>query len=264
MEKILVPIDFSPASRNASEYAASLAKVFNAEMRLLHVFMEPTAVIEGSTVAWSGTGNELQEKNDSLVQNEINFLRENYSVNIGGYARVGFKTDKISDVINEIQADLVVMGPGNTALSTIRKVSTPILLVPESASFVPIKHVVFACDFNEVNDVSCFNPLLEFVDRLGAMLLVLHVKRNNNEMLAVEEPGMLQLQNVLSKITFWYKEVQADSVENGIENFIESHPAELLVMVAHTHNVFERIFGTVHTSSMSYETNLPLLVLEDK
>lgn len=264
MERILVPIDFSPASRNASEYAASLAKQFNAEIRLLHVYMEPVAVIEGPTVAWPNTGSELQEKNDALVQNEINFLKEKYSVNVGGYARLGFRTDKISDVIDEIQADLVVMGTGNTALSTIRKVNTPVLMVPKNAPFVPIKHVVLASDFNQVNDVSCFNPLLELVDKLGAMLQVLHVKRNNNEIVVVEEAGMQQLQNVLSKITYWYQEVEADSIENGIENFIESHPAELLVMVAHTHNVFERIFGTVHTSAMSYESRLPLLVLEDK
>lgn len=263
MKKILVPIDFSPGARRASEYAASLATIFMGEIHLLHVFTEPMAVIEGTAVAWPIKGSESQEKNDALVENEINYLRDTYSVNVEGYVRIGSRTDKINDLINEINADLVVMGTGNTALSIIRKIKTPVLLVPENASFVPVKHIVLAADFNEVTNVECFKPLLELVGKIDAMLQVLHVKRQPDED-QTESPGKQQLHDVLSKVTYWYQEVEAESVEQGIENFIESHPAELLVMVAHSHNVFERIFGTVHTSSMIYETKLPLLVLEDK
>ncbi|MEJ6981880.1 universal stress protein [Pedobacter sp. P351] len=263
MKKILVPIDFSRGARAASEYAASLARIFMGEIYLVYVFTEPIAVIEGTAVAWPVKGGESQEKNDALVENEINYLKDTYGVNVEGYALIGSRTDTINDLINEISADLVVMGTGNTALSIIRKIKTPVLLVPENASFVPVKHIVLAADFNEVTNIECFNLLLEFAGKIDAMLQVLHVKRQHDED-QPDSPGKQQLHDVLSKITYWYQEVEAESVEQGIGNFIESHPAELLVMVAHSHNVFERIFGTVHTSSMIYETKLPLLVLEDK
>ena len=262
MKKILVPIDFSPASRKASEYAATLAKQLSAEIRLLYVFHETSAVIEGP-VDSDAAGADLMDENEILVKKEISFLRENYAVEISGYARIGFKTAKIRDMADEMEADLIVMGAGETTLSTIRKVNIPVLIIPEEASLAPVKHIVFAADFNEISNISCFDPLLTLMDKLDAMLQVLHVKRYMNET-DIEDPGKEQLRSVFSKVTFWYEEIEADSVEEGIEDFTESHPAELLVMVARTHNVFERAFGSVHTSSMIYKTKLPLLVLQDK
>ena len=79
MKKILVPIDFSPASHNASEYAASLAKAFDAEIYLLHVFTEPVPASE-APMAWMIIGSELQDANDALVNEEINILKKKYSV----------------------------------------------------------------------------------------------------------------------------------------------------------------------------------------
>jgi hypothetical protein len=37
-----------------------------------------------------------------------------------------------------------------------------------------------------------------------------------------------------------------------------------LVMVSRKHHFFERMFGTVHTKAMSYQTKIPLLVLQHK
>jgi hypothetical protein len=54
------------------------------------------------------------------------------------------------------------------------------------------------------------------------------------------------------------------NVEEGIHMFIEKNPTDVLVMVAHPHNLFERMFGTVHTKEMSYQTKIPLLILNDK
>ena len=41
MKTILVPVDFSPSSLNASNYALDLANSVNAELVLLHVFEFP-------------------------------------------------------------------------------------------------------------------------------------------------------------------------------------------------------------------------------
>ena len=46
MNTILVPVDFSPASRNASIYAAELAKLFNSRLLLFHAYMLPTPISE--------------------------------------------------------------------------------------------------------------------------------------------------------------------------------------------------------------------------
>jgi hypothetical protein len=53
-------------------------------------------------------------------------------------------------------------------------------------------------------------------------------------------------------------------VEAGINEFLNSHAADMLAMVAHRHNIFYRLFGTEHTKEMTYNVQLPLLILEDR
>jgi nucleotide-binding universal stress UspA family protein len=262
MKKILVPVDFSPLSRTAGEYACYFAKIIGAEVHLLHAFLEIPISIEPPLTEMVAE-SQVQINYDSLIKKEIAFLKEKYLVNVHGDALPGFKQSKISDVCDKIKADLIVMGAGNTALASIRKSKVPVMIIPEHASFMPVKHIVLAVDFLEISHPSCFDLLSEIVDRFDAMLNVIHIKKNGtieNE----EDDGKLQLAKVLSKVTYWYQQVEGQSVDDAIQEFIQNHPAELLVMVEHRHSIFQRLFGTVHTRDISHKTNIPLLVLEDK
>lgn len=272
MKKILVPIDLSVASRNVSEYAASLAKVFGAEIQLLHVYTEPARAAKVSG-AWMVVTSGLLEENEALVNKEIRRLKKKYGIEVIGFAKQGSKNATINDFAREVNADLIVMGlneknkskiAGNTTFTTIQKSKVPVLVIPADATFVPIKFIIMAVDFNEVNDTSCFTPLVQIVEKLDAEVQVLHVQKKGTTMDPKDIEGKLQLGVALSKITYWYEEIEKEDVDQGILNFVDSHPADLLVMVAHQHSLFEWIFGKVHTRIVSAETRLPLLVLEDK
>lgn len=269
MKKILVPVDFTGASRNASEYAVAMAKAFAAEIYLLHVFMESSPVSE-TPVTWNVEGNILQEECDLRLAKEKSFLEKKYDITVNGDARVGFKGDSIRDIAKEMEADIIVMGMkkikknkllGSTVLTVIRKSETPVIVVPEEVYYKNIKQVVLASDFNEEASTATYNPLLLLLQKYDATLQVLHIQKGNMELTASEMPGKLQLGRVLSKITFWYQEVEAEDTTEAILKFVQNHPADLLVMVAHHHSFFERLFGTSYTRDVSYETTLPLLIL---
>lgn len=271
MKQILVPTDFSPAARAASEYAASLAKTFNAAIYLLYVYREPAPAAEAPS-AWMIIGSELQEENEARIQIEIHRLAEAYGIEVHGAAKVGYKGHTLQNTADEIRADLMVMGRkenkrlkilGSTALAMIRTKVAPVLIVPEGAVFSPIKHVALAVDFDEVTNASCFSPLFAIVEGFDADLHVLHVEKIGAGIEPSELPGKLQLGKVLSKVTYWYEKVENNDVESGIKKFIENHPVDLLAVVAHHHDIFERMFGIIHTRLLSYETRLPLLVLAD-
>lgn len=272
MKKILVAVDFSEASRAASEYAATLAKAFGAEIYLLHVFLE-TAPATEAPIAWRLSSADLDQEKDERVKEEIDFLRLRHKVNVTGYARIGYKSNTINELARNLPADLVVVGMKkdaaenifrSTVITTVRKIKTPVLIVPEGIVFSPIKHVVLAEDFNEVRDESCYNLLFDLLDRFDASLEVLHVEKRGAEKSSPDTPGRLQLGKVLSKVSFLYEEVENDDVDNGIQEFVGSHPADLLVMIAHQHTMIERMMEEDFVKEMAYKTRLPLLVLEDK
>jgi hypothetical protein len=58
--------------------------------------------------------------------------------------------------------------------------------------------------------------------------------------------------------------IKDDQVDEGIEDFLEDHPSDLLAMVARKRNLFKKIFKASHTRKMSYETEIPLLLLQEK
>lgn len=272
MKKILVPIDFSPASRTAGEYAAGLAKVLKLPLELLHVYLAPATPL-GEPGVWAGAVIELQEEEERKVREEMDFLREKYGIKISGEAREGLKGEMISLEAKESEAGLVVMGMKaekkqrflrSTVFTAIRKTRIPVLVVPEGQPVQPIRNIVLAVDFEGVRNEDCFDALFALTDSFKATLQVLHVAGKAAEVKEEELSGKLQLARILAKETYWYHQLDENNVEESILQFTDRHPADLLVMVAHRHNFFERVFGTVYTRSVGYKTPVPLLVLEDQ
>lgn len=270
MKKLLVPIDFTPSSRNATEYAAALAKVFAAEIHLLHVYMEPMPVGNVPDYQASLT-TSLRTENASRVNKEIEWVQERCNIRASGHTLAGFKGDTINDAASELNADLLVMGVksarknrilGSTTLKMIRKSNKPLLLIPEAAPFRPMKNIVLAVDFNEMISRTGMDVFFTLVKQFDAAVRVLHVQKTSADMKASEAAEKLQMGQVLSGISYQYDPLGANDVNEGILNFLDTHPADLLVMIAHHHGVLERLFNPVHTGAISAEVKLPLLVLK--
>src|SRR3954466_12857307 len=76
MQVILVPIDFSPQSRNAAVHAAMLAKSFHGKILLFHAYMLPTPVSEVPYVMV--TVDDLQKDNEQLIKKEAEHLNNEF------------------------------------------------------------------------------------------------------------------------------------------------------------------------------------------
>lgn len=272
MKKILVPIDFSPSARNAAAYSANLVKAFDAEMELLHVYAEPVSTMEGA-IPSIAISQQLHHEFDSRVDKEVELLREKYGVQVNGDVMVGFRSDAIHEMADDMMADLVVMGKiaekenlffGSTILKTIRKTDIPVLVIPEGVAYTPPKRIVLAVDFKEMVYTPCLDLLFQLVKKFDASLSVLHIQKKGTDAAPEELPEKLQLGKALAKVTYYYDKVEAEDIEGGITRFLNNHPTDMLVMIAHHHNFFERLFGTIHTRSLGLHTQVPLLVLKNQ
>jgi nucleotide-binding universal stress UspA family protein len=269
MKKILVPTDFSAASRNAEEYAASLAKVFGANISLLHVYREHLPATVGPE-PWTVTSSNLRTENEKLINSEVEFLKGKYSVDVNADVRNGSRSSSIKKVADETQADLIVMGirggrmrmAGKTALNTIRKAKIPVLIIPDGSKFTPIKNIVLAIDFNEMVDNASVDSLFELYKEFHSSLRVLHVEEKAVDLKASEVPEKLHMGVVLSRFTYQYERIESYEIEEGIQTFIDKHPTDLLVLIAHHHTIYERLFEPAHTKSLSFKMKLPLLILK--
>lgn len=142
LKKILVPIDFSPPSKNAFKYAVRFAEEFGGELTLLYVlepqsmtgFMaipEAPAFVESDIVA---AGKNLRSFIASVRNLKIE--RPHWKV------RAGLPSHEIVEAAKEMDVDLIVIAThgytgwkhfciGSTAERVVRAAPCPVLVVRE-------------------------------------------------------------------------------------------------------------------------------------
>ncbi len=143
--RILATTDFSDASRAALDEAVALAKMWDAELMLLHV-LEPIFHLHGLSAKFVGSSDvyaiepeELEPEWQSLEGKlDLEGVRHSHRVARGG--AVG----GILDVANTTKADLLIVGThgrsaitrallGSSAEEVLEDFPGPVLVVPSSA-----------------------------------------------------------------------------------------------------------------------------------
>jgi nucleotide-binding universal stress UspA family protein len=134
--KILVPIDFSPHSRKALNYAMGLARQFGSEVTLLHVMEQ---VFYPRDWAYPFTIVDFPARCKVLMK-ELKALAQRYRAKIRTVVLLGRPWEEIVDVAKEEKTDLIVIGThgytglkhalvGSIAEKVVRQAPCPVLTV---------------------------------------------------------------------------------------------------------------------------------------
>lgn len=265
--KILVPTDFSPVACDAENYAAQLAKQLHSSVHLLHVFTEYSPVLS-IPETWAISLNQLKNKIDEQINLEVKRLSDTYGIAVSSEIREGFPGDIIAKAAEDIDADFIIAGidnpgSGSAIFSIIRQTNVPLIVIPRNYTYKPIRNIVLAVDLKEMSGHSLFSPLYSLYKNFDASLEVLHVHTPGMPEKPSEISGKIALSLSLASFSFEYNTIESENIDYSILDFVESHPADLLVMVARPHNILERIFGALHTTTIGENMFLPLLVLKD-
>ncbi len=124
ISRVLVPIDFSPSSRAALDYATFMAGKLGASMEVLHV-SGPPGYVGPDTLALLpvAAGSPSWEQMRTEVSREVNQFLAKAGVKpkqVGVRVEVGEPSDTILNVAREAEVDLIVMGThGRTGLSRL-------------------------------------------------------------------------------------------------------------------------------------------------
>lgn len=138
VRKILVPTDFSAASRKALDYALGLGDQLAVEVHVLHTYEPPVYVLPEGALA---PGRPPEEVILEAARDQMAAFEEYYPDVASTRLRRGAPAKTILEVADELGADLIVMGThGRRGLErmllgsvTHRVVSTshlPVVAVP--------------------------------------------------------------------------------------------------------------------------------------
>jgi nucleotide-binding universal stress UspA family protein len=140
LKTILVPVDFSDSARKALHYALAFARLFKAEVTILHVAPE---LAEESRVTFS-----MPELQQEILRDAAENLRQEIEradvsdLKVNPVVKKGTPYHEIVETATQMNADMIVIGThgrtglkhvlmGSTAERVVRHAPCPVLVVRE-------------------------------------------------------------------------------------------------------------------------------------
>lgn len=273
MKKILVPTDFSDTSRNALCYALELAPKIGAEIiNIVHVFLPETA----GEADFIPPVAQLMESRQEMLQS---FVKDSLSeagqppCPIKHEVLVGFPGDEITQASEE--HDMIVMGTtgqsgvlekifGSVSSSVSQRAFCPVLLVPHDARFQPIRHIVYASNY-ESADREMVDKVTEFNKAFKAHIHFVHVRKDKEEASRFSKAKEEIFRELFDEgepgFAFDVAEVENEDVAEGLSQYAEAKKAELAVMVTRHRSIWQSLLHRSQTKRMALATHVPLMVL---
>jgi nucleotide-binding universal stress UspA family protein len=263
--RIIVPIDFSPNSESAVNYALGLARDTFSELVLLH-----TVYIDAPPRA----SLSLLQIEDAMMQSaEAEMLalkkyisRKNRSkVPVEYLIRKGFP---LSDVVKKVaktkSASMVVMGTkGATGLSKVVLGSNTvdmmdqsdlaIMSVPLNSPYKKLKNILLLTDGNNtINEIKKIMPLAASFD---SRIIVM----NASVLIEEQEKIRTTLEKKSPYTKYEYLPVVSNDIETAVDELVAKNKADLVVTFRRELNFIQRILSRSTTRNISFSAHLPLL-----
>lgn len=283
MKKILFPTDFSDTANNAFLYTLHLAKLYNAEVFITHIYDKKViSTLYGGQpelVATIYVDVELDEfeyfKEESKKLRMIAEENNLSDVKLNFIFKSGSLVSTLGKIIEKEKINLVVMGTsgatnfekklwGSNTMNALRSLDIPILSIPKKAIFKGVKNIGFASALKD-SDKPILANLLNFYDDNNLIIKVLYVIKNDKN-IEVEE------QLIDKKIASWESEFRneklifikkiSDSVTKGIYQLIFDENIDIVVIARRDLSFIDSLFTHSLSEDLAKKMDFPLLVVK--
>lgn len=281
MKKIIVPTDFSPTAEKAQNFAVQSAKLFDAEVTLLHAF----EIEKFTTADYTGYDNDLVKKMMDQIEKSFNkakqYIADMDDVEVKTHLSSYSLNTSIKEIEKENQADLIVMGTigqggigrslwGTRTSSLIGKAKTPIMVIPYNYIWKKPSKILFLTNKFE-KDPEILNYIFEWAGLYTANVEVgvfTDVDGDKAEKFFENKEKLEEYESFI-KEEFYEKSIVSQHLvgyefEDTLNEYIQENEVDMVVMVTYPRGILSRLFNKSLTKEMSYNTQIPLLAISAK
>ena len=269
MKTILVPTDFSKSAKNATDYAIKLAKEFNMDLLLLHLYHVPITPPFDIPVPIDTT-EDIQKKKEDTLKKEATAIQNKNKINVNYSVKMNFA---VGGILNE-KADFIVMGMqgathlsnvlmGSITTSVLRESKIPVFVIPEKSKYKkPIK-IVFACDFDYKKNTNAYDTLKEFAEKIDAKIAVLSVTKSKQVETVEEMRAGKKLEKSLMGLEHEYFFHTNENIVEEINELVTDQRADMVAIIHHKRSMIENLFHKSISKKLAFNTQVPLFVIPD-
>ena len=273
-KRILIPLDFSECAKNALEAAIIFAKKMDADLYLIHAMM---AFVNEAEIASQTLFEEANETEEQDVKENFETLKKEFpqlmGINHTILFKSGFPADVITEAMENHKIDFTIMGTkgargadeillGTITYRVIRDSKKPVIAIPENVQPHYFKNIALASDYKSIKNISSLNPVNYLARLFRSRIHILHISQYDR-LSDREALEARKLEDHFRNLDHNYQFVINENVEEGINDYIESHNIDLLVMLPRKHNLFHVLFKENWTEKMAYHTKIPLMTLHE-
>lgn len=275
MNTILLPTDFSKVSKNAIDYAAQMALATKSKLVLMHVYHVPVVPAEAPIVM--PTWEDLEKDYLMQLKKEERRIQRKYGkkITIECISKMGFVVDEIIAYAHKKGVDFVVMGIhgigylnekliGSNTTELIKKSICPVLVINENITFKKIEKIVLAFDYKRLPKKSILDPLKELIAIFKSKVFILNVVPESDTTDSIKKSvNAMKIAHSLEGIDHSFHFIENEDTTLGINAFVESKKADMIVIIPRNHSFLDRILHKNNTKHMAFHTSIPLLALHE-
>lgn len=271
MQTLLVATDFSEPASNAVNYAADLAKHFDARLILVNAFPIPLAGGDAQIPIDLSIVSDASIK--SLEEIKTNLIHEDYHFDIECYSAMGTAYSVIEEACNKFEAELVILGMtgeagglkehliGSTAVSVGRDFKLPVLVVPDNLKYKPIRHLSFACDTDKLEESTLLYSVRYFAKLFDADLELVTVQKGGSETKWRDSDNYSFIETTLNTVKHKQVFIKEDDVATALEYYFKFHRTDMIIVNPKKHSFFNRLFYGSITKHLAFHSQVPLLII---
>lgn len=275
MKKFLVPTDFSETSKNAAKYAAQMAAgIPGAKVILINISDKFTAGSDGSPLTETKKDRRtilqqalahVAEEMRSLANVEIEFVIEEGSSLV----------ETLDRYVRHQGVNMIVMGItgasrleqlfiGSNTLDMVDAGVCPVMIIPPDAQYRPIKNVLFASDFKEVEATVPAEPVKSVLDLFRASLHVVNVDAEHYVDITDEyKVQRVKLEKILGNYQPEFYFIRQYDFLDAVSQFTQDKNIDVIVTVPKEHSFLSGLFKTSHTKKLAYHSHVPIIAIHE-
>ena len=255
-KKILVPVDFSPASVNAFDHALSIAKNSGKSLLLLYMIQLPeNASVSDYLFERSQLEYEIRKMIDKAFLKRVNAVdRSIIKTSIRGAYNFA---DKLLGIAESECCDTLIIpvgsdqGLASNLGGDVHKLihcrNSSVWVVPFISKSKQVKKILYATDLYR-KDISEMKELRKLAESYKAEVIAFHL----GEQQSFQEKNMNHnLSSLLNK---------GNDLINALKNTARKSNADMIVMLKKERDLLESVFSQNYISKLALQTDIPLFI----
>jgi nucleotide-binding universal stress UspA family protein len=277
--KILLPVDFSEPSANAFRYAVQLADHIGASIEILHIVFPEGESMDYPILVAKATETRLEVAKEQLkkfVDKGLADIRESLKKELvlsKGF-EIGTPIQSICSFANRNDTNLIILGSrgenrsgiesliGSVAAGVVGKAQCPVMVIPETATFQPIKFISYATDVKDSDPFEIWRAQ-QLLSPFTPDIKIVHInfkKEGDNKAWEKMKNMKAFFEDRKAGFKFDFYHIPGKDLEKELNEFVETHDTDLLVMYQAHHSFWDRLFFKSNTKNMALHTRVPLLI----